>query len=397
MYLLRRTLLVVVALCMLFSFVAAVSVNPQTQSLTDPKDETYTFVYTVINNDPQPRTLAIRIEPNSLYMKDQVTFSKEQFALLPGQTENIQVTIHPHGLGPETHVLDAGVYDAQQKLDTIQLLIAVPGTPIEDYAMLMETQDTRTDAAVPVTIKIGNYGNIIGYARLLLEIQQHNATLGSVTYPEVIQVLPGGSVTYDLIYTETLEPGFYTARVTASFPAMNITGEDQFSVRLEETTYRLYTGEDLVLTFASLGNPGSIRYSLTDDQGNEELAGTFMPDAGDIVIPTNGLAKGDYTLTLLMPTGNQTMTILVREKIEYVKYGIFALVICIVLYAAYSYLPSLHRRYRLYRLERTVTAKQEQVTNLINRAHRLVDEYTAIHARRRQTNGPSGASDQRPR
>jgi hypothetical protein len=391
MYRVTRTA-VVVGIVFLLSLhgVFALTVTPQVHQITDPTEDVYSFVYSVVNNDPRPRSLSIRLEPFSMYLEDKVTFSKQQFTLMPEQTENIQLSIHPSGLGPETHTLRAGVYDGEEKLATMELLITVNGNPVENYAVTLDARDASSSSAVPLSIELSNYGNIIGYAQLTLDIERGGEQIGSITYPELVQVLPGAKVSYDLVYTEALQPGFYTARITAAYPSQSVTATDQFSVQLKASTQRLTPGSDLVLTFASLGHPAAITYSLLDSKGSEKAAGTFLPQSGDILIPTGQLSQGTYELFLRMPQGEQQITVVIKEDIPYMMYLALVTAVLITAYALYTNLPLLRRRWRLYHLQRAVEHRQEVVINLINRSHRLVDEYTA-YARRRQAGGASGA------
>jgi hypothetical protein len=382
-------------LLLVLTNVYAITVTPETQQLTDPQDETYTFVYSVRNDDPQPRSLTLRIEPFSEYLRDQVSFSKEQFALLPSQTENVQVVVHPRDLGPETHTLKVGVYDGTLKLTSFELHITVPGTPTENYELTATSQDTSTDAAVPVSVVLANYGNIIGYARLTLTIERSGQAIGSVSYPELIQVLPGKKVSYDLLYTDALSPGFYTARVSAAYPTEVLVAEDQFSVRLEETKQRIERGSDLILTFASLGNPSAIQYRLLDDEQKELAQGTFVPQGGDAIVPMHTLEPGTYHLYLRMQGDEQHITVIISDGNEPFR---ILLIVCagiILLGAVYSYRDVFVTRVKLFLLQRAVHRRQAQVTNLINRSHRLVDQYTALHASRQQRSGTSRTTDKR--
>jgi hypothetical protein len=397
MYRVKRTIIVVAILVLLsLPEIFAVTVTPTSQQLSSPTDDVYTFVYSVVNNDPRPRSLNIQLEPHSEYLREKVTFSKEQFALLPGATENVQVSIHPAGLGPETHALRAGIYDAGEKLATLELLVTIPGTPMEKYGVQIDARDTTPNAAVPISVTLNNYGNIIGYGQLVLEIQRGNTVVGTLTYPELVQVLPGKELTYDLVFTESLDPGFYAAQIRVDYPSGSVNATDQFSVELEESTQRITPGSDLILTFASIGNPPKITYALLDENQKEQAAGTFLPQSGDIVIPMAQLPVGTYHLYLSSTRGEQHITIVVKNNIPYFQYAVIAIVIVILLYAAYSYAPIIRRRYRLYQLERAIAYRQEVVINLINRSHRLVDEYTALHARRRQTSGSPGTPNKGP-
>jgi len=388
----RRAATLSILFLMLIPSALAVTVNPQSQQLTNPKDQVYSYVFTVMNNDPQPRTLSIKLDEFSTYLQDQVTFSKQQFTLLPGQAENLQLSIQPHGLGPETHTLKVGVYDAGQQVASFELLITVSGTPVEDYKITATAKDTVVGTAVPVSVELGNYGNIIGYAKLVLTIEESGSAVGSVEYPSLIQVLPGAKLPYDLVYTDTLKPGFYTAVITAVYPSKNVTAQSQFSVRLEEERQRINQGSDLVLTFASLGNPPAVTYSLADDNGKELLAGTFLPQTGDIVIPTSTLAAGSYMLTLKLASGDQRIIIDISSQQQYGKLAVLAAVIIIILVAGYSYRRDISLRIKLYKLRRGVEQRQALVINLINRSHRLVDEYS-LYARSREAGRSARAPD----
>lgn len=385
-----------ILLCASANFVHAVTVNPAVQTLNDPADQPYSFVYSIVNNDPQPRTLSIKLDPWSTYLADQVSFSKQQFALLPGQAENLQLTIHPHGLGPETHSLKAGIYDGTTLVGTIELLIIIPGTPVEDYSVNIVASDTTTSSAVPATITLGNYGNIIGYGQVVLTILQNNVTKGTLVYPEKFQVLPGKEQSFDLVYTNTLPPGFYTARADVEYPSKTVSAEDTFSVRLEATTQNIKEGSDLVLTFASLGNPAAVTYSLTNKAGAEVAAGTFLPTS-DIVIQTSTLPAGDYVLDLKSSTGEQHITVLIRGEVQWERYAALLVILGIIGYAFYSSRRTITAKWRIFLLERRITKQHHEVTILINRAHRLVDAYHTAYARRNEANGTPGTTGERPR
>ncbi len=398
MYLHSEKCIVIVlcALILVFPTVSALTVSPQTQTLSDPSDEVYQFVYSITNNDPQPRAIQLRYDPYSTYLEEKAHLSKEQFALLPGQTENIQLSIHPQGLGPQTHTLRLGVYDGESQLTTFELLIAVVGDPQEQYETRIVAGDTTTKSAVPISITLINHGNIIGMAKLRLTVEQNNQSVDTIDYPDAIQVLPGKTVPYDLVYSNSLQPGFYTMRVDAVYPSQESSATDQFSVRLEELRRRVHEGEDLILQFESMGNPTVVTYQLVDDAGGERLAGSATPQAGDLVLQTSELPAGTYTLILKGSHGEQRTEVIIEEEPAYLSVVLGIVAALILLYALYSYGPVLRLRWRVYKLERKIASRQEEVTNLINRAHRLVDNYSTVHARRHQASRSSGTTTTRP-
>lgn len=391
----RRAISVVLLFFLFFTPTLAVTINPATQQLTNPEDKVYLFVYSIINDDPQPRVLSIKLDPFTTYLQDKISFSKERITLMPGKAENIQLSINPQGLGPETHDLKASIYDGAEKVGLIELLVAMPGTPIENYAITVDAKDTTSDTAVPVSVELANYGNIIGYAQLSLDIIQTGKVIGTVTYPDLVQVLPNTKVPYDLIYTDRLAPGFYTARVSAVYATKNTSAEKQFSVRLEETKEYIKEGSDIVLTFASLGNPSAVQYRLLDSGQKERAAGTFFPQTGDIVIPTSTLSAGDYDLYLSLQQGEQHIALVVQGDQQYGKYAVIFFVIGIISYALYSLRNTIAINYKLYSLRRTVRHRETIVINLINRSHRLVDEYS-LYVRHQQANPGVGTPDKRP-
>lgn len=391
-----RLLFVCSLACLLLPSVSSLAVTPANHQLNNPQDEVYTYVYSILNNDPQPRSLELRLEPFSTYLEAKVAFSADSFTLLPGEAENVQLSVQPSGLGPQTHTLVVGVYDGGQRLTTFELLILVPGEAVEDYQVSLVAADTHSGAAVPLSIKLSNYGNVIGYAKLVLDIKQRDVVLDTISYPDLIQVLPNSNVEYDLVYTQQLEPGFYAAVISGVFSNENTTAEDQFSVQLEQTTQRIELGSDLELTFASLGHPASISYTLADADGREVAAGSFLPNAGDVFVPTSTLAAGTYELTLRMPSGEQHITVIIRDAGKQLRMLLLLVVGVVLLYAAFSLRSRASLAWRLFLLERAITRRQDEVANLINRSHRLVDRYTA-HARYSEAGGNPRAPDERPR
>jgi hypothetical protein len=350
-----------------------------------------------MNNDPQPRSLHVALDPYSEYLKDRVTFSKQQFVLLPGQAENVQLTVTPGGLGPETHTLKVGVYDNDTLLNSFSLLITVPGEPVERYVISAQAQDTVLGSAVPVSVTLENFGNVIGYAKLDLTIEQQGKVIGSVTYPTTYQLIPNSKSSYDLVYSDTLEPGFYTAKLSASFPTQIVNATSQFSVRLGEVTQQVPLGSDLILTFASLGNPQTVKYSLVDKSGSERAAGVAVPQNGDVVVATSALPAGTYDLTLDVGSTKQHVVVVVQDSALAARYALIAAVVLILGVALYSYRSQVSARWRLYHLRREIEWREEEVTKLINRAHRLVDRYTILHGRAQRPNRLSGTTGQGPR
>ena len=377
-------------------FATSITVNPTTQQLTNPTDQVYTFVYSISNNDPQPRTIRLAFDPFSDYLSQKVTFSKQQFSLLPGEVENVQVAINPAGLGPETHTLKVLVYDGEEKLTSFELLTTVKGTPIEKYDLKATAGDTTASSAVPLSIELSNAGNIIGYAKLTLAIYHDQALVGQLDYPDVIQVLPNAKKNYDLVYTDRLDPGFYTAVVTSTYASSVINVSDQFSVRLAQSKERLSIGTDFIITFASLGNPTAASYKLFDENKKELASGTFFPQSGDLVVPTSTLAAGTYDLALTLSGSEQHITIIMQDKKQYGVFAITAFIVLVVLYAFFSYRKIFALHWRIFKLRRAVAHRQAIVTSLINRSHRLVDEYSRTHGGHQQTSGVSGTATQRP-
>ncbi len=396
----QRTLWIAIAALLFLSFsvfaqfAAAVTVTPLTQQLENPKDEVYQYVFSIANNDPQPHSLELRLEPNSEYLRPLLVFSKEQFALLPGETENVVLRINPQGLGPQTHHLVVDVYEGEGEVGSFALLIVVPGEPTEKYAMSVVASDTFADAASPVTVTLANNGNVIGYATLTLSILRENKVIGSLAYPGSVQILPGKSIPYDLVYTDVLEPGFYTARVDATIGLQTFSESDAFSVRLASSTQRIREGSDLVLTFASLGNPAAVRYTLSDDAGNELLTGTALPGEGDVVVPTSELDKGTYTLVVGASGTEQTIQVEISRPVPITSYAVTVVAALIFLWAVLSVIPRVRVQLRIYSLQREVRAREEELAKLINRAHRLVDRYHTLNGRRTQAVGIARTSDE---
>ena len=377
------TLMVAVALVILVSpLVASLSVSPTRHQLINPGEQTYQYVYSITNDGPAPQTITLKLERYSTYLADRVTFSKEQFALTPGQTENIQVSFSPSKLGPETHTVTVGAYEGETRLVLFELLAIVSGTPVENYAITIAVDDITASNLVPVEVTLKNLGNVIGYAKPKLEILDGTgAVIGAVSNPEAVQVVPGGEKTFILPFTEELKPGFYTARITAAFPSQSPTVEKQFSVALGETSQTIAYGEDLIISFASLGNPPRIQYALRRSDGSEVAAGSHEPTSGDLVIRTSELPSGSYSLDLVMRGQTQTRTVTIRDEAATLRLVLFVVVGVIVSIGLWSTRRIAFTQARLYRLRWMVARRERMVNNLINRAHRLVDEY-AEHARR---------------
>jgi hypothetical protein len=331
----------------------------------------------------------VRSERYSEYLAKRTTLSKEQFSLLPGETENVRVSFAPKGLGPETHTLTMGVYDGVERLGTFEIVTVVPGTPIERYAIEMSVESTTTGTLVPVEVTLHNLGTIVGYARLHMDILDGTgASIGSVEYPDLIQVLPADSFSFTLPYTTLLDPGFYTARVTAVFPSETLIDEKTFSVELGDTVRTIALGEDLTFSFASTGRPPRTEYVLTDARGAQRLAGSHFPDQGELVIRTSELPAGVYTLVLTSKGQARTLQVTIRDEEALLRNALAIGVGIIALAGLWSVRGVFFRSYRLFRLRLAVAARERKVNILINRAHRLVDDY-AKHAQRRE--GDRGA------
>lgn len=375
------------------SSAVAVTVTPVMQDLENATDEVYQFVFAITNDDAKPRSLTLRLQPYSAYLEQRVVFSKEQFALLPGATENVQLRISPQGLGPQTHTLGVDVVEDEEMLTSFALRVTVPGTPQEEYALAVDARDTNTAAAVPVTVTLTNHGNVIGYAQVELVVRTDKDLVGTLTYPDRVQLLPGASEVYDLVYTEQLQPGFYNAEITASIGGVTYQERDSFTVRLEQATERLELGSDLILTFASLGNPAAVSYRLEDKKGETRLSGSAVPGA-DIIVPTSTLPAGVYELYVLASGSEQVLTVLIEAEREPWKWLVVLVAIGLLMFAAYSFLPAVRIHLRISKLRRTLQRQEADLTKLINRAHKLVDSYHSTHARRQQTVGSARAPGQ---
>jgi hypothetical protein len=257
----------------------------------------------------------------------------------------------------------------------------MPGTPIERYDSSVFVEDITSEQVLPVELTLRNFGNIIGYAQARLEILRGDELVGQLEYPDLLQVLPNQDATVTLTYTDKLEPGFYTARVVASYPATEVRSEEPFTVTLAATTQVVDVGEDLVLTFASLGDPPAVVYSLTDAAGQERASGVFTPESGGIVIPTSKLGPGDYQLALRVRSTTRTIPVTVRDSAAQYRFFALAGTLIIVLFALFTMRKSAALQWRMLRLSFAIRKREREVNNLINRAHVLVDEYAA-HVKR---------------
>lgn len=368
---------------------AALTVTPERQELTNPSEEIYQYVFTLTNDDDIAHALVLEPERNSAYLTNRITVDPQQFSLLPGDTRNIKVSISPSGLGPETHRLIIGAFENGVALETFEVLVNMPGTPVERYDGTINVEDITSEQVLPVELTLRNFGNVIGYAQARLEILRGDELVGQIDYPDLLQVVPNEDKTVTLTYTDHLEPGFYTARFIAMYPSTEVRSEEPFSVTLAATKQVVGLGEDLILTFASLGDPPAVVYALTDANGHERASGVFMPESGGITIPTSRLEPGEYLLSLRIRSTTRTIAVVVRD--DAARYRIFAFLgtLIIVLVALYSLRRQASVQWRVLRLQLAIRKREREVNNLINRAHRLVDEYAA-HVQRTNEAGTTG-------
>ncbi len=372
----------------------ALTVTPAKQQLSNPGTELYKFVYTITNNDPVPRTLNLKLEPNSGYMQERIVLEPSQFSLLPGETQNVQFAVSPSGLGPQLHSLVVAVYDGQSEQGKFELSFTIPGTPVEKYDSSIAVDDITSTEPLSVEVTLRNFGNIIGYAQVRLELVRDDEIIGALDYPDLLQVLPNKDNVLTLAYTDRLEPGFYTARVITTYANATSRTEKPFSVTLGATRQVVKLGSDLVFTFQSLGNPPVVVYGIVDSKGKERASGSFLPTS-DIIIQTSTLEAGEYTLSLRTRGSTRTMIIDVQD--DSVKYRILGilLVIILVLGGLFSLRHRASFTLRVLRLQCSIWRREREVDKLINRAHRLVDRY-ALHARRNTATGSSRETRQRP-
>ncbi|MFT4250312.1 MAG: hypothetical protein ACMXYD_03045 [Candidatus Woesearchaeota archaeon] len=229
----------------------AAQIQPETTTVDAQIGESFSEILTVTNTLARPAEYTLRLHPFAQYLTEAVSIQEETLFLRPQESKNFQISATIPPLGPETHKLIYELVEDQRVVANSTIHIPIAGTPNLEASLTASTETIREGQTLPVHIELTNFGNVIAYYRVQIQILQGDEQLGSVTYPQQLQVLPGEQERIILPYTDELAPGAYVLVVEATVnEQQELLVQEPFVVSENQQALRVRAGEVLQVDLA---------------------------------------------------------------------------------------------------------------------------------------------------
>ncbi len=361
----RAYVLIIAVLCV------ALYVQPTSETVERAE---YDFVFTVVNDRPVPVSAELVLHEFSTYLQDTHTLSATTLALRPGESRNIQVRGRvPSGLGPETHKIRYQIRTGTEEVDGFVIQIPVPGTARLQPALRAEVPDVLRQEALSVTARLSNFGNILAYFNLSLEVLEGDEVQGRLSYPRLVQVLAGEQRELGLLFTDRLDPGEYRVRLTATVNEEEVLVDTQpFRVLLDDQVYRIRQGEDLVLSLTGSAPAQSVSYTILS-HNRELVRDVLAPQNATVIVPTAELGIGEYTVVVQVthPHGTDTIRVLLQVRPRQLLSPAVLVLIVVGSIVSMLFSPTARIHIRIFYLSYKLRRQEKRLKELIRIAHTL--------------------------
>ncbi len=350
-------------------------IQPATITLDTGLGGEYDEIITFTNTRNTPLSFSLLPHPFSEYLTTDILLPRTNFFLEPQESANIQIrgTI-PEWLGPETHELLFTLVTANRVLEEeLSITIPITGFAVLDSDISIHVPAVQEGSPIIVETTFENYGNIIAYHAVTLQIYEEGILIGSTTYPQQIQVLPSQTVKMSFLYSAPLEPGVYRVVLESLINDDLIQSREQ-DVAVQMMVYErtVYQGQDLVLDIKQYNTSPRLEYSIRSQElilleGNE----TVMSSA--YTLHTRELPVGTYTVHIqlhsetLIDEHAFVLRVLPNTLFPtrvYVFLGVIVLLIVLFSQKTWLFMRVLFLTYRIYK-------KEKQLNTLIHKVQRL--------------------------
>lgn len=335
-------------------------------------------VFTIINDEPVPVEVSLELQPFSKYLAGAATFSEEQFFLAPQESQNVQLRgAVPAGLGPEVHYLRYDVVARGVATESIEVRMPVSGSPTLEPRISASVRDVTQGTSLVVDVVLRNFGNVIAYYNLSMEVLERGSAVGSLRYPQPVQVLPGAEDRVTLLYTDFLEPGQYDVVVEGLVNGeVSVDARDSARVLLAGDDQRIVEGDDLVLELKRYGSQPRVSYAVRRDS-SVLLEETIVASEDSLVVPTASLSPGVYVVSLSVAhsqgVDTQEFELVVARSGVAVGWLGWLVVLAAVLWAVFSAPTRL--QLRIWWVSIRLHVREKRLNRLIYRAHEVERRY----------------------
>ena len=355
----------------------ALQVQPEVVEIPGGVGADIDEVFTLVNDEPIPQEYEIRVHPFSEYLADAVSLSSERFFLVAQESANVQVRGEVPLLGPERHTLRYDVYAGGSLEGSFLLELPIDGVAELEPRLRVSTSDIVQGSSLAVDAVLSNFGNVIAYYDLVLEVSESGESVGTVSYPQPVQVLPGEETRVTLLYTDFLDPGEYVVEVAGVVnEEVSVADRSSTRVTLVSADKRISQGDDLFVELTRYNLSPRVSYSIS--QGGEELfSETRVVDGDVLVVPTAQLAVGEYVVAVSVLDGavrdSQEFSLVVeRAGLNPGWFG-WLLVLSALIFAGFSRQSRLYLRIWWFSVR--LHWREKRLNKLIYRAHELERRY----------------------
>lgn len=348
-------------------------VQPRSITVEGGPGTDFDQVFTLTNDNPQPITITISPDPYAQYLASSAALSQEMLSIRPYESANIQVRGTVPAFGPETHALRYDVMSTTDDVESFELLLPIDGVAVLRPKIGVDAEDVVESTVVGATVTLYNFGNINAYYNLSLTVRQGDAPMGTVSYPQAVQVLPGGEEKITLLYSEHLSPGDYVLDVSGVVNGVeSVEATRPFRVILPDQQRSILPGEDLVLTITRYEDMPRVEYEVTQS-GRQILKDAVLVQDDEVTIPTSTLPPGDYRVAVTVTHGRGSDTTRLELEVKersYIPTGA-GWIVALVLVGGIAYTPPVRMRARIVWLSLRMARREKELKRLIDRAHHL--------------------------
>ena len=366
-----------VSAILLCVFFVALVVQPQTATVEGGVGADIDYVFTIINDGPVPVEVELRAHPFSTYLEDAVSLSEQRFFLLAQESANVQVRGEVPLLGPEVHLLRYELVAQGAVQGEFVVEMPVEGVADLEPRLRVSSRDIAQGSSLVVDATLSNFGNVLAYYDLSLEVLEQGVVVGELRYPQPVQVLPGAEERVTLLFTDFLEPGDYVVRVSGLVNEQEVV-DAQVPVRvtLVSEEQRIFVGDDLLVELKRYDSTPRVSYSVSS--GGEELFSETVLAEGDVLtIPTSSLGVGVYDVSVAVVSNGvsdsqEFLLVVERSRLAVGWLGWLVLLAALV-WALFSSQSRLYLR--IWWLSIRLHYREKRLNRLIYRAHALEREY----------------------
>ena len=255
--------------------------------------------------------------------------------------------------------------------------IPIQGAPNLEPGVSLSTQDITRGSSLVADATLRNFGNVIAYYNLTLLVREAGSRVGSLTYPQAVQVLPGEEKELSLIYTDMLEPGDYQVVLEALVnEEQEVSDTAAARVTLASERRTVTAGDDLLIELKRYGTEPRVQYAVRRN-GQEVLSETLIAQEDELTIPTATLGAGEYAVEIAVThaqgTDTQRFTLVIEEQAA--VSGWLAILLGVLALAGALLSPTVRLHGRIAWLSLRVHLREKRLNRLIYRAHQLEDRY----------------------